>query len=126
MVRFVDSFIVDEELCIAMEFCAGGDLAALLSRQRAAAKRLPELELRSMLAQLAAALAHVHSRRVVHRDIKSSNIFLRSAVVPGGGASAVPTSGGGRHHLMLGDFGVAKVRCLDGRRLALTWASMSS
>ena len=85
VVHFVDSFVADEELCIAMEYCAGGDLTALLARQRSAAKRLPEVEVRSMIAQLASALAHVHSRRIVHRDIKSSNVFLRAAH-PGGGA----------------------------------------
>ena len=64
-----------------------------------------------MIAQLASALAHVHSRRIVHRDIKSSNVFLRAAH-PGGGAggghAVANGSGGGRHHLLLGDFGVAK------------------
>lgn len=47
-----------------------------------------------MLRQLADALAHCHAQRVVHRDIKSSNIFLAQ---------------GGK--VLLGDFGVAKV-CL--------------
>ena len=108
-----------------------------------------------MIAQLSAALAHVHSRRsarpgsdrphaftdvlpcmhppatrrltaararacalaVVHRDLKSSNIFLRtlpSAASPTSPASHTSfvsgggSSGGGQHHLLLGDFGVAK------------------
>lgn len=110
IVRFVDSFVADEELCIAMDYCAGGDLTELLNRQRAASKRLPEVEVRSMLAQLSSALAHVHARRIVHRDIKSSNIFLRAAPAAGGpsAVTGMPVSGGGRHHLMLGDFGVAK------------------
>ena len=61
IVRFVDSFVHKEELCIAMELCAGGDLSSLLMKQRELQKRLPETEVRSMLAQLTSAMAHVHA-----------------------------------------------------------------
>ena len=37
IVHFEDSFIHGEGLCIAMELCSGGDLAALIGRQREAA-----------------------------------------------------------------------------------------
>ena len=107
IVRFVDSFVHKEELCIAMELCAGGDLSSLLMKQRELQKRLPETEVRSMLAQLTSAMAHVHAMRIVHRDLKSSNIFLRQPLSrdcgSGGGGW-----GGGQHHLLIGDFGVAK------------------
>ena len=76
IVQFHDSFVHGDDLCIVMEFCPCGDLADLLGRQRAAMKRLPEAEVRAMLAQLTSALAHIHAARIVHRDIKSSNVFV--------------------------------------------------
>ena len=97
VVRFDDAFVRDEDVCIVMQFCEGGDLAGLIQQQRSAGKRLPEAEVRGLLLQLASALAHMHALRVVHRDIKSSNVFLLGA-----GAD------GASHHAMLGDFGVAK------------------
>ena len=33
VVHFVDSFVADEELCIAMEYCAGGDLGTAARQQ---------------------------------------------------------------------------------------------
>ena len=113
VVRFDDSFLDGQELCIVMEYCAGGDLSDLLRVQRDQQKRLPELEVRGMVAQLASALAHMHSRRVVHRDIKASNVFVRgggggAAAGGGGGAAAGGGGSSAQRHLMLGDFGVAK------------------
>ena len=83
------------ELHILMEFCPKGDLGALLERQRRASKRLAEADACSMLRQLTSALAYVHARRVVHRDIKSPNVFV---------CDAEP----GHVFVKLGDFGVAK------------------
>ena len=96
IVRFVDSFVDGQDMCIAMELCSGGDLSTLLKVQRETQRRFPELEIRSMLAQLASALAYMHGKRVVHRDIKSSNVMLRGAGL------------NSERHLLLGDFGVAK------------------
>jgi len=45
----------------------------------------------SWLVQLAMALHHMHDRRVLHRDLKSRNIFLKRGIVK------------------VGDFGIAKV-----------------
>ena len=61
IVRAVDSFVHEEELCIAMELCAGGDLASLLQQQRQQQRRLPEVEVRSMMAQLSAALCLLYT-----------------------------------------------------------------
>ena len=54
--------------------------------------------------QLALALQHVHERGVLHRDLKTSNVFVA-------GASA---------HVKLGDFGVAKAIGADDAALAAT------
>ena len=100
VVRFEDSFVDKESVCIVMQYCEGGDLADLISTQRTAGKRLAEPESRGLLAQLASALAHMHSIKIVHRDIKSSNVFLL-----GGGPSG---AFGASRYALLGDFGVAK------------------
>ena len=114
VVAFEDSFVLEQDVCIVMQFCEGGDLAGLIGEQRSAGKRLPEAEVRGLLAQMASALAHMHTLRIVHRDIKSSNVFLLSAAAANGGAF------GASRHALLGDFGVSKAHgstratCIQG------------
>ncbi len=69
----MDHFTYKGQLCIVTDFCEGGDLAAALKRR---AEPLPEPQLLAYLAQAALALQHVHSRAVLHRDLKTPNIFL--------------------------------------------------
>ena len=102
VVRFEDTFVLGQDVCIVMQFCEGGDLARLIGEQRSAGRRLPEAEVRGLLAQLGSALAHMHALRIVHRDIKSSNVFLLGANAAPGGAL------GATRHALLGDFGVSK------------------
>ena len=74
---YVDHFTYKGQLCIITDFCEGGDLGAVIKRRTTP---LPEPELLAYLAQVALALQHVHSRAVLHRDLKAQNIFLtRSA-----------------------------------------------
>jgi len=60
---------------IAMEYCAGGDLI-----DRMACKRnelpLTEAQLLSFFATLCRTLFYVHSCGVLHRDLKSTNVFV--------------------------------------------------
>lgn len=61
------------KLCyIFMEFAAGGDLFELVL----ARGRLSEAEARPIFAQTISAVAHLHERGVVHRDIKLENIVV--------------------------------------------------
>jgi serine/threonine-protein kinase len=57
---------------LVMEKLEGTDLERIL----AARGRLPPDEVRGLLRQVAAALAHAHARGIVHRDVKPSNVFL--------------------------------------------------
>ena len=93
IVGYRDTFVDDEHLCIVMEYADGGDLASRI----AAARDRPfgEEQILQWLVQLALALHHVHERGVLHRDLKTQNVFL--------------TSGGAL--IKLGDFGVARGLC---------------
>lgn len=60
-----------------MEHCEGGDLDNMLrSRQ---GQLMSEDELMRYFVQIAFALSHVHSKSIVHRDLKTNNVFLTSA-----------------------------------------------
>ena len=91
IVRYRDSFLEAGILNIVMDFAEGGDLHGLLKAQ--GTRSLPEEQVLDYYVQLCLAMKHVHDRKVLHRDIKSQNIFLTQ----------------NRKVLKLGDFGIARV-----------------
>eukprot|EP00931_Biecheleriopsis_adriatica_P122382 TRINITY_DN9736_c0_g1_i1.p1 TRINITY_DN9736_c0_g1~~TRINITY_DN9736_c0_g1_i1.p1 ORF type:complete len:463 (-),score=98.25 TRINITY_DN9736_c0_g1_i1:182-1570(-) len=92
IIGYEDAFVSDKRLCIVMEFADGGDLWAAIARRRSSGRRYHEREAMAVFVQVVLALEHVHSHRILHRDIKSQNVFLTSAGV-----------------VKLGDFGIARV-----------------
>jgi serine/threonine-protein kinase len=81
IVHYFGLFEQDHELCIAMELVQGESLAELL--QRANAKggplpRLPYTQAWHYLAQLLGALESLHALGIVHRDVKSANVLIRT------------------------------------------------
>jgi eukaryotic-like serine/threonine-protein kinase len=64
--------------CVVMEYVAGEDLAAYLSRHPIADFTFTVQVIRAM----AAALDYTHSRGIIHRDIKPANVMLDSANTP--------------------------------------------
>eukprot|EP00466_Bigelowiella_natans_P007027 jgi/Bigna1/86456/estExt_fgenesh1_pg.C_100288 len=76
IVKYIDSYILDNELIIILEWAEGGDLKNLIRRVRKAEKVFSERQIWNYAAQLAAGLQHMHEKRVMHRDLKPANIML--------------------------------------------------
>ena len=81
IVKFHDSFIENENFCIVTEYCEGGDLDEKISQYNKQGKKLPEPLVIEWLIQLLLAVQYMHSRRVLHRDLKTRNIFLRKNMI---------------------------------------------
>ncbi|KAG7211833.1 hypothetical protein KM043_011058 [Ampulex compressa] len=73
LVRYYGLEIHREEMLIFMEFCAEGTLESLVA---GTGNGLPESLVRKYTHQLVLAVAALHSHGIVHRDIKTANIFL--------------------------------------------------
>ncbi|KAG5320092.1 M3K4 kinase, partial [Pseudoatta argentina] len=73
LVRYYGLEIHREEMLIFMEFCAEGTLESLVA---GSGNGLPESLVRKYTHQLLSAVAALHSHGIVHRDIKTANIFL--------------------------------------------------
>ncbi|XP_016145705.1 serine/threonine-protein kinase Nek3 [Sinocyclocheilus grahami] len=74
IVAFKDSFEADGHLYIVMEFCSGGDLLQKIRQQKNAL--FSEDVILKWFAQMCLGTKHIHDKRVLHRDLKSKNIFL--------------------------------------------------
>eukprot|EP00041_Stephanoeca_diplocostata_P036296 m.1318364 g.1318364 ORF g.1318364 m.1318364 type:complete len:764 (+) comp24841_c0_seq27:188-2479(+) len=90
IVAYVDHFEELGKLYIAMDFCEGGDMAGRIKSQKGV--RFPESEILDWFVQICLAMKHVHDRKILHRDLKTQNIFLTR-----------------NNMIKLGDFGIAKV-----------------
>ncbi|XP_058612412.1 serine/threonine-protein kinase Nek1 isoform X2 [Onychostoma macrolepis] len=90
IVQYKESFEESGCLYIVMDYCEGGDLFKKINNQRGTL--FPEEQILDWFVQICLALKHVHDRKILHRDIKSQNIFL--------------TKDG---TIQLGDFGIARV-----------------
>ncbi|KAG7494998.1 serine serine/threonine-protein kinase Nek4 [Solea senegalensis] len=64
----------DRQLYIVMGFCEGGDLYHKLKQQKG--ELLPEKQVVEWFVQIAMALQYLHERNILHRDLKTQNIFL--------------------------------------------------
>lgn len=110
IVQIYDHSARDGHLYLAMQYVSGGDLAELLKREGP----LPPLTALRIFAQILDALADAHARGVVHRDVKPSNVLLRS--------------GDGEPFAYLCDFGIAQTAdagVTQPGMVAGSWAFMS-
>eukprot|EP00668_Euglena_longa_P002180 GGOE01002524.1.p1 GENE.GGOE01002524.1~~GGOE01002524.1.p1 ORF type:complete len:479 (+),score=170.01 GGOE01002524.1:161-1438(+) len=92
IIQYVESFLHTNVLYIVMEYADGGDLWELIQARLRQGKRLEESEVLSYFTQVCMALKYMHDRKMLHRDLKTGNVFLTSD-----GAAK------------LGDFGISTV-----------------
>lgn len=106
IVQFLER-VIDREHCfiyILMEYCEGGDLAAVIKRHKESSTPIPEEFVWNIMVQLIMALHECHHgtttneethqvtpRPILHRDLKPDNVFLD-----------------GKHNVKLGDFGLSR------------------
>jgi len=111
IIQFIEVFKSKKgELCIVMDYANGGDLKSELEnrakgKEDAAGNRdgvkqyLTEDELLTWFTQICLALKYIHDKKILHRDLKSQNIFLTKQGM-----------------IKLGDFGIARVlSCTQSR-----------
>ncbi|XP_056591383.1 serine/threonine-protein kinase Nek4 isoform X2 [Triplophysa dalaica] len=80
----------DCQLYIVMGFCEGGDLYHRLKQQKG--ELLPERQVVEWFVQIAMALQYLHEKHILHRDLKTQNIFLTKTNI-----------------IKVGDLGIARV-----------------
>ncbi|KAK3512983.1 hypothetical protein QTP70_034003 [Hemibagrus guttatus] len=80
----------DYQIYIVMGFCEGGDLYHRLKQQKG--ELLPERQVVEWFVQIAMALQYLHEKHILHRDLKTQNIFLTKTNI-----------------IKVGDLGIARV-----------------
>jgi len=92
IVRYCDAFVEKDSLHIVMEFAEHGDIGRQIEKFKKANKYIKEDTIWMYLIQICAGLQSMHSRNVLHRDMKAKNVFLT-----------------GKNQVRLGDLGCAKL-----------------
>lgn len=95
IVTYKESFLDKEyNMYIVMKYCEEGDLYKKIRATNS--KPFSESQVVDWIAQLVLALHFLHEKKILHRDIKTQNIFISKG------------------RLFLGDFGISK--SLDNTR----------
>merc|ERR1719191_1147750 len=92
IVSYRESFSENSTLAIVMDYADGGDLYQRIGRTRKAGQSIPERQILRWFTEAALGLKYMHDKHVLHRDLKTQNLFLTSA-----------------DRLRVGDFGISKV-----------------
>lgn len=70
IIRYVDSWVEAQLLYIIMEYADNGDLAQQIQQRRDATSHFTESEVMQIHVQLVLALSHIHSMKILHRDLR--------------------------------------------------------
>jgi NIMA (never in mitosis gene a)-related kinase 1/4/5 len=92
VIRYHDAFIENDKLWIVTELAKGGDIGAKVKRHQQRHEFMPEDMIWGFFIQICQGLRNLHAANILHRDIKSQNIFLVTA-----------------REIKIGDLGVAKI-----------------
>ena len=92
VVKYYESFEENNCLNIVMEYCDGGDLLKFLEKNKKTNILLKEDLVWKLFLKITIGLAAIHKQKILHRDLKTLNIFLTKDL-----------------EIKIGDLGVAKM-----------------
>jgi NIMA (never in mitosis gene a)-related kinase len=92
IVSYTHSFCEKETLIIVMEFCQRGDISIYIKMCKDNNSHFKESDIMNWFAQMCLGLQYVHKQKILHRDLKSSNVFVTAS-----------------NCIKIGDFGISKV-----------------
>ena len=78
IIKYLDSFIFQNELYIAVEWADKGDVKRLIKKYKQEGDEIDERKVIEYTREIAAGLNHMHEQRVIHRDLKPANILITS------------------------------------------------
>ncbi|XP_048009525.1 serine/threonine-protein kinase Nek11 isoform X1 [Megalobrama amblycephala] len=81
ILKFYTSFLERDAFCIITEYCEDKDLDCKLEELKRTGRTLSEPQVCEWLCQLLLGVHYIHQRRILHRDLKAKNIFLRKNIV---------------------------------------------
>ena len=88
IIKYINSFVSDNSLCLVMEYASGGNLRQLL---KSSDEGLKTSQILTYMACIASALHCMHSIDILHRDLKSANVFINEK------------------YCKIGDFGLSRI-----------------
>ena len=92
IVTYRESFMDKKCLCIVMDYADGGDMYNKIAKQKQAGGGFRENMILDWFVQICLAIKHMHDRKILHRDLKTQNVFLTS-----------------KGEVKIGDFGISRV-----------------
>lgn len=89
IIYYKETFLDDKNnLNIVMAYCDGGDMYSMIRKNKG--KMISEEVIVNYIVQIGLAMSYIHSQKILHRDLKTENIFLQNNLI------------------RIGDFGIAK------------------
>ncbi len=92
IVKYYESFEEKNTFNIIMEYCEKGTLSSLISTLKKKNKHLKENQIWNFFIQISIGLSYLHNKKILHRDLKTKNIFLTKNL-----------------NIKIGDLGIAKI-----------------
>ncbi|KAK7075075.1 regulation of replicative cell aging [Halocaridina rubra] len=93
IIRYKEYFMLTDPatMCLVMEYADGGDLAEKVKMAKQNGMTLPESTILHWFIQVIFAVQYLHTNNILHRDLKTQNIFLTKTNL-----------------VKVGDFGIAR------------------
>lgn len=92
IISMLSSFDSENAVNIVMEYAENGDMHSYLKKMKSNGRKLVEDQIRKFAFQIFSGLHFIHSNNIIHRDIKTLNLFLDK-----------------NNDIKIGDFGISKL-----------------